>query len=79
MNVIKNLREKSHKDYTLGETIIYAVIIFLIICFAFGIMLSFLLSMFSHSILLFFLAIFFGILEIFPIAIYFYVNNNEGL
>lgn len=79
MDIIKNLKEKSYKNYTLEETIIYVIIIFLISCFAIGIMVSILLAMFSGSILLLFLAIFFGFLEIFPTAIYLYINNNKDL
>lgn len=77
MNVIKNLKAKSYKNYTLEEMIIYVIIIFLIICCAMGIMISLLLSMFQSSILLLFLTIFFGFLEIFPTAVYLYISNKD--
>lgn len=76
MNVIKNLKVKSYKDYTLGEMIIYVIIIFLMICCAIGIVTSWLLSAFSGSVPLLFLAIFFGFLEIFPTAIYLYIKKD---
>lgn len=76
MNVIKNLKAKSYKDYTFKEMIIYVTIIFLMICCAIGIVTSWLLSAFASSIPLLFLALFFGFLEIFPTAIYLYIKKD---
>lgn len=77
MNIIKNLKAKSYKNYTLEEMIIYVVIIFLIACCVTGMTVSLLLSMFSSSILLLFLVIFLGFLGIFPTAIYLYISNKD--